>query len=55
MVKQELLIELKDIIQEDYGMKLPMLAVSEIGNSLVGFFELLAKIEFETKGKNYNG
>ncbi len=55
MVSQSLLVELKDIIQEDYGMKLPMKAISEIGNSLVGFFELLAKIEFKTEGENYNG
>lgn len=55
MVNQALLIELKDIIKEDYGVKLSMQAISEIGNSLVGFFELLAKIEFTRKGENYSG
>lgn len=55
MVSQQLLLELKDIVQEDYGVKLSMQAISEIGNSLVGFFELLAKIEFNSKGENYCG
>lgn len=54
MVSQELLLELKDIIQEDYGVDLPMQAVSEIGNSLVGYFELLAKIESEGEYEDEN-
>lgn len=47
MVSQELLLELQTIIKEDYGVELPMLEVSFIGNSLVGFFETLAQIEKE--------
>lgn len=55
MVSQELLVELKDIIQEDYGMELPIRVVSEIGNSLVGFFELLVKIESQHEYENSRG
>lgn len=47
MVSQELLLELKTIISEDYGVEVPMQEVSLIGNSLVGFFETLAQIETE--------
>lgn len=49
MVSQELLGELKTIFQEDYGIKLQPQQVSEIGNTLVTFFELLAKIERQTE------
>lgn len=52
MVSQELLVKLKDIIQEDYGMELPMQEISEIGNNLVGFFETLAKIEYSNREGN---
>lgn len=44
MVSNELLIELKTIIREDYSVELPTQRVSEIGSSLVGFFELLMEI-----------
>lgn len=54
MVSQELLVELKDIIREDYGVELPMQEVSFIGNSLVGFFETLSRIEFGNEYENEN-
>lgn len=45
MISQFLLRELKTIIQQDYGIKLTQTAVAEVANSLVGFFELLAKTD----------
>lgn len=47
MVSQQLLQELKLIIQEDYGVVLQPQEVSEIGNSLVQFFSMLIKIDTE--------
>lgn len=51
MVSHELLEELQAIIKEDYGVNLPVDTVSEIGNSLVGFFELLTNAYYETSFK----
>ena len=48
MISQELLDELKVIIKEDYGVDLSSEVVSDIGYTLVGYFELLAKVAFET-------
>jgi len=47
MVSQQLLIELKEIIKDEYDQDLDMDKVSEIGNGLVNFFDLLAKINHE--------
>jgi len=44
MVSQQLLKELQEIIKEEYGQDLEMEKVSQIGNGLVGYFDLLAKI-----------
>ncbi len=44
MISPFLLSELKNIFYEDYGIDLPPKEVSEVGNSLVGIFELLAKM-----------
>lgn len=52
MVSLELLTELQTIIEEDYGPELSMQAVSEIGNELVGFFELLLKIQSHEEANN---
>ena len=48
MVSQKLLEELKMIIKEDYQIELPNPILSEIGNNLVNFFELLAKVDYES-------
>lgn len=48
MISQELLNELKVIIKEEYGLDLSTELVSEIGYTLVGYFELLAQIAIET-------
>ena len=47
MVSKKLLDELKQIVLEDYGVLLTAEEVSEIGNSLIQFFELLINIENE--------
>lgn len=44
MVSKKLLKELRQIIKEEYGVELKSKEVSDIGNTLVGFFELLAEI-----------
>jgi len=47
MVNKELLKELKQIIKEEYQIELKPKAVSDVGNTLVGFFELLAEVNSE--------
>jgi hypothetical protein len=47
MVSQELLEELKMIIKEDYQIELSPPILSEIGNNLVNFFDLLSKVDYE--------
>lgn len=44
MVSKKLLKALQQIIQDEYGIALKFKEVSDIGNSLVGFFELLTDI-----------
>jgi len=44
MISTKLLKELQKIIEEDYGIVLRFEEVSDIGNSLVGFFDLLLEI-----------
>ena len=45
MISQKLLLELKQIIEEDYGIKLTMAEVTEVAATLVGFVETAMKIE----------
>lgn len=47
MVSPELVEELRMIIKEDYLIELQLQEASEIANTLVNFFSLLTKIEFE--------
>lgn len=49
MVSPELVEELRLIIKEDYHVDLQPQEASEVANTLVSLFELLAKIESETK------
>jgi len=53
MVSQALIMELKEIIQTEYGEDLPMEKVSAIGNGLVNYFDLLAKINHKNNLKKY--
>ena len=54
MVSQQLLDELKEIIKEEYGQDLEMDKISQIGNGLVGYFDLLTKMYHESKQDNEN-
>jgi len=47
MVSPQLLQELKEIIESEYGVNLDMQEVSEIGNGLVGYYDLLAKMHHQ--------
>lgn len=47
MVSPELVEELRMIIKEEYQVDLQPPEASEIANTLVNFFNLLTKIEFE--------
>ena len=52
MISQGLLDELRLILKEDYGQDLTPERVFEIGNTLVGYFDLLAKFSQKNKDKN---
>ncbi len=45
-LSQERLDELEDILREDFGKELSPEELFETGNSLVLYFEILAKINF---------
>ena len=45
MISQKLLLELRQIIEEDYGIKLTMAEVTEVAMTLIGFAEIAMKIE----------
>ena len=45
MVSQELLLELKQILKEDYGVELKLEEVLDIALVLIGFAETAMKIE----------
>jgi len=45
MVSRKLLLELKQIIEQDYGIKLAMAEVMEVATTLVSFSETAMKIE----------
>ena len=47
--------ELKIIIKEDYHVDLELEEASEIANTLVNFFNLLTKIEFEDNNQAEEG
>lgn len=45
MISRQLLLELKQIIEEEYGIKLTMAEVTEVAMTLVVFAETAMKIE----------
>jgi|GEM_PF-1069699 len=53
MISQQLLDELKKIIKEEYGQNLEMEEISQIGNGLVGYFDLLAKMHHKNNEDDY--
>ena len=54
MISQNLLSELKIILKEEYGKKLNEKQVFETANSLIGFFDTLAKIQASDKQQTKN-
>lgn len=50
MISRNLLLELKQILEEDYQLKLSLQEVTEMAMTLLGFTETLLKIE----GKKMN-
>ena len=55
MISQQLLNELKEIIKEEYDRDLNMQEISQIGNGLMGYFDLLAKMHHENNQYNEHG
>jgi hypothetical protein len=48
-VSKERILELQQIIKEDYGKEVSIRKASEIANGLVGYFDLLARLDYENK------
>lgn len=48
-ISKEHILELQQITKEDYDRGVSFSEVSEIANSLVGYFDLLAKLYHQTK------
>jgi hypothetical protein len=46
-VSEERILELQQIIKEEYGEEVSFAKASEIANGLVGYFDLLAKMHHE--------
>lgn len=53
MISQQLITELQTIIREEYGQDLEIKEISKLANDLVGYFNLLAKINHK-KNDNEN-
>jgi len=52
MISRNLLLELKQILEEEFNLKLTLQEVTEIGMSLLAFTETLLKIESVNNGGN---
>jgi hypothetical protein len=50
VVSKELILELLQIIKEEYGREVSFREASEIANGTVGYFDLLAKMYRECSG-----
>jgi len=51
MVSQKLIKELKYIIKEEYGRDLSLQDTTKIANGLVGYYDMLAKINYRNRTK----
>lgn len=51
MVSRKLIEELQQIMKTEYGVEMSYADVDNFGNKLVGYFDLLAKIDCENKKK----
>ena len=54
-VSEKRILELQQIIKEEYGRDVTFSEVSEIANGLVGYFDLLAKVDWESKKEEEAG
>jgi hypothetical protein len=52
MLSDATIQELKQILKEEYGRNVDLKEVSKIAHTLVGYFDLLAKIRHREKVKN---
>ena len=50
MISRNLLLELKQILEEECNLKLTLQEVTEIGTNLLAFVETLLKIEAASEG-----
>lgn len=50
-VSKEHILELQQIIKEDYDREVSFSETSEIANGLVGYFDLLAKLYHQMKSE----
>jgi len=50
MIDKNLLLQLKQILEEDYNLKLNLQEVTEIGTTLLLFVKTLLKVESTVKG-----
>lgn len=56
MISRNLLLELKQIIEEEFNLKLTLQEVTEIGTGLLAFVETLLKVEsVNIQGGKQNG
>ena len=44
MLSEATILELKEIIKQEYGRDLSLAEASDVANTLVGYFDLLAKL-----------
>lgn len=49
MVNNKLLAELKQILKEEFNVELSPKDLTKFSNSIVGYFDLLAKIDHRSK------
>jgi len=52
-LSKERILELQRIFKEEYGKELSFAEATEAANNLVGFFDLLLKIDIRTNPQNY--
>jgi len=48
-VSEKLILELKRIIEEEYGKELSITEAGEVANNLVSFYDLLLQVDTKTK------
>lgn len=51
MLSKKLIDEFKQIMKEEYGVELSDLEAHKAATNLVGYFDLLLKLDYENKSK----